>query len=284
MFEQFSDLAIESIFRAQETARRFLSDRIQDEHILIGLIGDGTGPVPVILGSVGLESSQILLTVERILDRGDTVHGHIQFGIQGQQAIEQAWLECKKLQQEIINTGHILLGVLSVKRGVVARALQILNVDSNLIVARTVEALKEDSSGDHWIEAPPDRHLPLDVLSSLNSQTFLALTIAEQEARRAGHEFIGSEHILLGALQLMTQKELVNIDRIRSEIDSITGCGSGWMPRRLGFTPSAVKILRSALAYGDGTISLEHVLAALNEKKHGISARVISKLGIQLIQ
>lgn len=89
MFEQFSDLAIESIFRAQETARRFLSDRIQDEHILIGLIGDGTGPVPVILGSVGLESSQILLTVERILDRGDTVHGHIQFGIQGQQAIEQ---------------------------------------------------------------------------------------------------------------------------------------------------------------------------------------------------
>src|SRR5262245_10112639 len=118
--------------------------------------------------------------------------------------------------------------------------------------------------------------------------------LAKAEAQRLNHEYIGTEHILLGLVQegsgvAANVLKQMNIDlkRIRNEIEKIVK-GSPTMVTQgnLPFTPRAKKVLELAVEeasnLGHNYIGTEHLLLGLIKENEGIAARVLLNLGVKL--
>src|SRR6056300_1386480 len=121
------------------------------------------------------------------------------------------------------------------------------------------------------------------------------VVLAQEEARRLNHNYIGTEHILLGLIQegeghaAKALEELsINIDSVRSEVVEIIGEGKQSPSGHIPFTPRAKKVLelslREALQLGHNYIGTEHILLGLIREGEGVAAQVLKKLGAELSQ
>src|SRR6056300_737106 len=119
------------------------------------------------------------------------------------------------------------------------------------------------------------------------------VVLAQEEARRLNHNYIGTEHILLGLIQegeghaAKALEELsINIDSVRSEVVEIIGEGQQSPSGHIPFTPRAKKVLelslREALQLGHNYIGTEHILLGLIREGEGVAAQVLVKLGADL--
>jgi len=118
------------------------------------------------------------------------------------------------------------------------------------------------------------------------------LEIAPEEARRFHHDFIGTEHVLLGLTQAQSgiaanvmRRLGVNSDTIRMEIEKIVGLGSPHeAAAKLPFTPRARRALQLAVseakALNHPVVSAEHILLGLLLEGSGVAALVLKDLGI----
>ncbi len=121
------------------------------------------------------------------------------------------------------------------------------------------------------------------------------VVLAQEEARRLNHNYIGTEHILLGLIQegeghaAKALEELnINIESVRSEVVEIIGEGQQSPSGHIPFTPRAKKVLelslREALQLGHNYIGTEHILLGLIREGEGVAAQVLKKLGAELSQ
>ena len=121
------------------------------------------------------------------------------------------------------------------------------------------------------------------------------VVLAQEEARRLNHNYIGTEHILLGLIQegeghaAKALAELnINIDSVRTEVVEIIGEGQQSPSGHIPFTPRAKKVLelslREALQLGHNYIGTEHILLGLIREGEGVAAQVLKKLGAELSQ
>ena len=117
---------------------------------------------------------------------------------------------------------------------------------------------------------------------------------ARREAQRFHHEYIGTEHILLGLIQEgqgvaanVLKTMAVDLDKIRREIEKIVKSGPAVEPSvQIPFTPRAKKVVELALEeasnLGHNYIGTEHLLLALLREQEGIAAHVLRALGVRL--
>eukprot|EP01024_Parvocaulis_polyphysoides_P059037 TRINITY_DN6373_c1_g1_i7.p1 TRINITY_DN6373_c1_g1~~TRINITY_DN6373_c1_g1_i7.p1 ORF type:complete len:953 (+),score=232.23 TRINITY_DN6373_c1_g1_i7:135-2861(+) len=114
--------------------------------------------------------------------------------------------------------------------------------------------------------------------------------LAQEEARRLGHNFVGTEQILLGLIGESTgiaAKVLkgmgVNLKEARTEVEKIIGRGSGFVAVEIPFTPRAKRVLELSLEearqLGHNYIGTEHILLGLLREGEGVAARVLETLG-----
>jgi predicted enzyme related to lactoylglutathione lyase len=119
------------------------------------------------------------------------------------------------------------------------------------------------------------------------------VVLAQEEARRLSHNYIGTEHILLGLLRVPDGAAArvlgglgITADVVRGEVDQIIGRGSTRPEGHIPFTPRAKKILelslREALERADDYIGAEHLLIALLREGEGVAAQVLANLGADL--
>src|SRR5260221_13469954 len=135
------------------------------------------------------------------------------------------------------------------------------------------------------------------------------VVLAQEEARTLKHNYIGTEHILLGLLREeegLAARVLESLDitteRVRSQVVRIVGSGEEGTSGQIPFTPRAKKVLelalREALSLGHNYIGTEHILLGLSRENEGVAARilldfdaeaetirkeVISKLGVDVV-
>jgi ATP-dependent Clp protease ATP-binding subunit ClpC len=118
------------------------------------------------------------------------------------------------------------------------------------------------------------------------------VVLAQEEARLLNHNYIGTEHILLGLIdegQGVAARSLdslgISVDKVRQEVEEIIGTGPG-TPGHIPFTPRAKKVLelslREALQLGHNYIGTEHLLLGLIREGEGVAAQVLGKLGADL--
>lgn len=120
------------------------------------------------------------------------------------------------------------------------------------------------------------------------------ILIAQEEAKRLNHDYVGTEHILLGLIALgegVAAQVLANLGidlrRVRAEIEKIVGTGDNMMLLgEIPFTPRAKKVLEYAVEeaqhMGHSYIGTEHILLGLIREEEGVAARVLENLGLKL--
>ncbi|HEY9688008.1 MAG TPA: ATP-dependent Clp protease ATP-binding subunit [Coleofasciculaceae cyanobacterium] len=119
------------------------------------------------------------------------------------------------------------------------------------------------------------------------------IMLAQEEARRLGHNFVGTEQILLGligegtGIAAKTLKGMgVNLKEARAEVEKIIGRGSGFVAVEIPFTPRAKRVLElswdEARQLGHNYIGTEHLLLGLIREGEGVAARVLENLGVDL--
>ena len=117
--------------------------------------------------------------------------------------------------------------------------------------------------------------------------------LAQEEARRLGHNFVGTEQVLLGLIgegtgvAAKTLKSMgVTLKDARAEVEKIIGRGSGFVAVEIPFTPRAKRVLElswdEARQLGHNYIGTEHLLLGLIREGEGVAARVLENLGIDL--
>ena len=119
------------------------------------------------------------------------------------------------------------------------------------------------------------------------------VVLAQEEARMLNHNYIGTEHILLGLIhegEGVAAKGLeslgISLEAVRSQVEEIIGQGQQAPSGHIPFTPRAKKVLelslREALQLGHNYIGTEHILLGLIREGEGVAAQVLVKLGADL--
>ncbi len=119
------------------------------------------------------------------------------------------------------------------------------------------------------------------------------IMLAQEESRRLGHNFVGTEQILLGLIEEGTDvaakvlKRLgVNLKYARIEVEKIIGRGSGFVAADIPFTPRVKRVLELSLEesrqLGHNYIGTEHLLLGLVREGEGVGARVLENLHVDL--
>jgi ATP-dependent Clp protease ATP-binding subunit ClpC len=116
------------------------------------------------------------------------------------------------------------------------------------------------------------------------------VVLAQDESRMLNHNYIGTEHILLGlvhegggvAAEALTGMG-IGLDAVREQVEEIIGQGQAAPAGHIPFTPRAKKVLelslREALQLGHNYIGTEHILLGLVREGEGVAAQVLQKLG-----
>jgi len=119
------------------------------------------------------------------------------------------------------------------------------------------------------------------------------VVVAQEESRKLGHDYIGTEHILLGILgagESVAVQALgslgVSLEAARQQVEEIVGRGSHQVSGHIPFTPRAKKVLelslREAIQLGHNYIGTEHILLGLIREGDGVAAQVLTQLGADL--
>ena len=119
------------------------------------------------------------------------------------------------------------------------------------------------------------------------------VVLAQEEARMLNHNYIGTEHILLGLIhegEGVAAKALeslgISLEAVRQQVEEVIGQGQQAPSGHIPFTPRAKKVLelslREALQLGHNYIGTEHILLGLIREGEGVAAQVLVKLGADL--
>lgn len=118
------------------------------------------------------------------------------------------------------------------------------------------------------------------------------IVLSQEEARRLGHNVVGTEHILLGlvaeghGVAARALEELGALEQVRSEVEKVIGRGESMTIGQIGFTPRAKRVLELAFdearQLGHTYIGTEHILLGLIREGEGVAARVLRNLNVDL--
>jgi ATP-dependent Clp protease ATP-binding subunit ClpC len=119
------------------------------------------------------------------------------------------------------------------------------------------------------------------------------IMLAQEEARRLGHNFVGTEQLLLGLIGEGTGVGAetleclgVNLKVTRVEVEKIIGRGSGFVAVEIPFTPRAKRVLELSQAesqkLGGSYVGTEHLLLGLLRERDGVAARVLQNMSVDI--
>src|SRR5213595_3844943 len=133
----------------------------------------------------------------------------------------------------------------------------------------------------------------VDMFERFTDRARRVVVLAQEEARMLNHNYIGTEHILLGLIhegEGVAAKALeslgISLEAVRQQVEEIIGQGQAAPTGHIPFTPRAKKVLelslREALQLGHNYIGTEHILLGLIREGEGVAAQVLVKLGADL--
>jgi ATP-dependent Clp protease ATP-binding subunit ClpA len=314
-FDKFTERARTVLSLAQEEAQRFNHHYIGTEHLLLGLVREGDGVAANVLSNLGVHLASVRAEVERVIGRGDhIVQGDLGLTPRAKKVVELAVDEARRLGHHSIGTEHLLLGLVREGEGIAAGVLQSLGVTLEGLRQTTIQVLSPSASADAAPGTPPPAGVQTTPLGGQPPQPHSApfpapdqqarfdrfterarrtLSLAQEEAQRLNHNYIGTEHLLLGLVRVedsVAAKVLANLGveltKVRSTVEFISGRGDRIVLGDIGLTPRAKKVLElsvdEARRLGHHSIGTEHLVLGLIREGEGIAAGVLQSLGVTL--
>jgi ATP-dependent Clp protease ATP-binding subunit ClpA len=310
MYERFTDRAREVMKLANKEAARFNHDYFATEHILLGLMREGSGVAAIVLKKYGIDFRKLRSEVEKFVQFGPEIvtMGKLPITPRAKKAIEYAIEEARNLDHNYVSTEHLLLGLLREQEGVAVQVLMNLGLEPGEIRGEILRILGREILVEKKIFVPP---VPKAVQPSAEAGSGIAmensamyerftdrarkvLQLANQEAQRLNHEYIGTEHVLLGlikegsgvAANVLKNLE-IDLRKLRTEIEKIVQSGPDRVTMgRLPQTPMLKKVIElsveEARNFNHKYVGTEHLLAGLLRTEDSVAAQVLLNLGLKL--
>jgi len=302
-FDKFTERARRVMTQAQEEATRLGHNYIGTEHLLLGLVREGDGVAARVLALLGANTERVRGAVEMRIGRGDRmIVGEIGLTPRAKKTIELAVDEARRLGHHYIGTEHLLLGLVREGEGIAAEVLESLGVNLETVRLHTIQVLSHTSAersvepGQQVLsrgEGRTDDAELWTLLETFDGYAGRVLTVAQEEAMRLQHNYIGTEHIMLGligqpdgpAARVLADLG-VRLDRLRSAVEFIIGRGDRLIVGEIGLTPQARRALllarEEAQQLGQERVSPAHLLLGLLREREGIATSVLINMGVRL--
>ena len=150
MFDRFTDRAKKVMSFARQEAMKFNHEYIGTEHILLGLVQEGSGVAANVLKNMSIDLEKIRHEVEKIVKTGPSMvtMGQLPFTPRAKKVLELSLEEASQLSHNYIGTEHLLLGLIRENEGIAAQVLMNLGVKLDEVREEVLEFLGASESGD----------------------------------------------------------------------------------------------------------------------------------------
>jgi hypothetical protein len=290
--EKFTEQARRAFVRAYEEAARRGQNIILPEHLALELIREpkeiGAQVIERLSGSLDKPIADLVVALGRAAAAEE---GMPRLSPATEKAIELAVDEARRLNHKRIGTGHLVLGLL--REGTLRAAIQLAHPRSVVHRARAeVLRLGEDASITSTVAGPAPGPFR-DRFDKFTERARNVLALAQEEALRFHHNYIGTEHLLLGLVREgdgVAAKVLatlgIELVRVRSRVESVIGRGDRMIMGQIGLTPRAKKVVELAVEEARRLrhpyVDTEHLLLGLVREGEGIAVGVLESLGVGL--
>ena len=187
MYDKFTERARKVMVHAKEEARRFGHDYIGTEHILLGLVKEGTGVAAHVLKSLGVDLKRIRIEVEKLVQTGSASASSQQqppFTPRAKKVLELSMEEARNIGHNYVGTEHLLLGLLRENDGLAAQVLMNMGLKLETVREEVLEFLGTEFPGTSpkataaaakktccWLPALPKRSVELASSDRMPSDT-----------------------------------------------------------------------------------------------------------------
>ncbi|HEY3862959.1 MAG TPA: Clp protease N-terminal domain-containing protein [Verrucomicrobiae bacterium] len=309
----FSARARQALILAKAEAERLHQGFVSPEHVLIGIIKVGNGPAFGVLTTLDLTLDKVREEVEKEAGRGveQKASGDIPYAPRTGKMLALAGAEAATAHRVLVGTEHILLALLNEGDGAVPIVLKNLGVDVEKAHAEFREALRhvtaqaDKRSGAPGFfkklfskpapaPAPAQPDPKLAIARNFTPRAQQALALARKVASGFNHDFVGTEHLLLGLIALnsgvavsVLQKLGLNLEAVRKEVEKQVGIGPEHkIIGNISYTPRVKKVLalaaREARNLQHTYVGTEHILLGLLSEGDGVAARVFKSLDVNI--
>jgi len=291
VFELFTEQARQVIILAREEAGRFRHDFVGTEHLLLGLIRQSEDRALAVLQRLGLPLETVKAEVERALAGfpRTLTFGEVPFTPQAKRVFELSIEEVRQLGHDYIGTEHLLLGVMKEGQSISAKILESLGARLGEMRLETLALLRDPPQPQtHATGATP-------VFEQFTERARRVITLARDEAGRFRHDFVGTEHVVLGLIRdgesiatAVLQRLGLRLETVKAEV----GRALAGFPKTLTFgeapfTPQAKRVLElsieEARQFGHNYIGTEHLLLGLMKEGRSIAAKILSSLSVRAL-
>ncbi|HEV8638540.1 MAG TPA: Clp protease N-terminal domain-containing protein [Chloroflexota bacterium] len=297
-FDKFTERARRVMGFAQDEAQRLNHNYIGTEHVVLGLVRETEGVAAQALAGMGVEPNKVRTAVEFIIGRGDRmVTGEIGLTPRAKRVIELAADEARRLDHQYVGTEHLLIGLVREGEGIAAGVLRSLGVDVDqardgvVAVLRGAAPRRAPAPGPR----PADAAAPAgpgagDRFDAFTDRAKRVLTLAQAEAVRLDHNYIGTEHLLLGlvgeeegAAAQALRAVGVDLELARGAVERIVGRGDRLVGGEIGVTPRAKRAIELSVKEAgrrqDAAIDTGHLLLGMLAEGEGVAIGVLESLG-----
>lgn len=306
--EKLTEYSVNVMALARMEAERTGSASVDVEHIFLGLLGEAYGVASEVLQKNGLRLIGVREQMcEQTKEERLAQRGNYSFSIKAAKILNSALEFAIQMESENIDTEHLLLAVLAEKNWKVQRVCDDFGVDVNKLrndVGKVVHerAANPLAADDEDKDEAPRRKRAISptaeyswpsstpMFSHFNDSAIQVVMRAQEEARRLGHNFVGTEQLLLGVFldDGLAGKQFrdlrITINTARREVEKIIGRGSGFVAVEIPFTPRAKGLLVGAIdearSRGSELIGAEHILLSLLGEENCVSAHVLQNLDV----
>jgi len=148
MYQRFTEKAERAIAFSQQSAVELGHNYVGTEHILLGLVKEGTGVAARVLQSQGITEEKIMKEIDELIGRGENPgEAPVGFTPRTKRVLELAFKEARRMGQGYIGTEHLLLGIMKEGESVAVRIMMDLGVDPQKLLSELVKVLNEEAPG-----------------------------------------------------------------------------------------------------------------------------------------
>ena len=296
-FDRFSGHGKRVLALAQDEAIRQNHNYIGTEHLLAALLRDGDTIPARALTSLGADLTKVRTALEFIIGRGDrtTSPAEITLSPRTKKVVEFAGAEAIHLGRREVEPEHILLGLIDEGQGIASGILESLGLSLEAVRAKVLELLSAAGTPPPAGYMPPPRGgYQSRAVERFSNRAKHALALAQDEAVRMGHSYIGTEHLLLGLARLtgpdQADQALVRIfvelgltlERVRAEIGKvIPPREQESSPLEMVLSPETKQVFELVVqkSQPDKPILPEYLLLAVVHDEQSFAAQILARLG-----
>lgn len=227
VFDRFSDRARKVMSFARQEAERFNHEYIGPEHILLGLVKEGTGVAVHVLENLRVDLEKIRVEVEKLIKPGpdEIIASQLPFSARGKMVLAFAIDEARALDHNYVGhvgTEHVLLGLLREDQSPAAQILKSMELKLEGVRTEVMEFLGTNPTGEKVVK-PSRTHAGAG--KTIHNIAGDIMEFALKEAKAQGVDVITSDLILLGLLSVpdslaakVLKKYGLELDTVRTEI------------------------------------------------------------------